>query len=448
MSKIHFIAIGGAVMHNMALALHKTGHQISGSDDQIYEPARSRLKQAGILPEEEGWFPEKISSELDFVILGMHAKKDNPELLHCIESGIKVYSFPEFVALQFKSKLKIVIAGSHGKTTTTSILMHIYKNLNYKFDYLVGAQLEGFENMVAFTDSPITVIEGDEYLSSALDLRPKFLHYKAQIVVITGIAWDHYNVFPRFEEYVQAFDDLLISLDDHSKVIYFDEDNHLRKLINKHQSRLNCVPYKAIDYFVDGENYCDKQSGVTFKIFGKHNMENISAALKVLEGNNVDRDKAIKALSTFTGAAKRQEALRNSAGKKIYRDFAHAPSKLKATMQAFREKFRESKIAVFVELHTYSSLNKDFLPEYKDSLILADKAIVYYDQKAIDLKNLARIETQDICLAFNDNNLIVINSNLDLEARLLKEFSSYDIILFLGSGNFGGIELNEICKKF
>ena len=249
--------------------------------------------------------------------------------------------------------------------------------------------------MVAFTDSPIAVIEGDEYLSSALDLRPKFLHYKAQIVVITGIAWDHYNVFPRFEEYVQAFDDLLISLDDHSKVIYFDEDNHLRKLIN-----------------------------------------------------NVDRDKAIKALSTFTGAAKRQEALRNSAGKKIYRDFAHAPSKLKATMQAFREKFRESKIAVFVELHTYSSLNKDFLPEYKDSLILADKAIVYYDQKAIDLKNLARIETQDICLAFNDNNLIVINSNLDLEARLLKEFSSYDIILFLGSGNFGGIELNEISKKF
>ena len=230
MSKIHFIAIGGAVMHNMALALHKTGHQISGSDDQIYEPARSRLKQAGILPEEEGWFPEKISSELDFVILGMHAKKDNPELLHCIESGIKVYSFPEFVALQFKSKLKIVIAGSHGKTTTTSILMHIYKNLNYKFDYLVGAQLEGFENMVAFTDSPIAVIEGDEYLSSALDLRPKFLHYKAQIVVITGIAWDHYNVFPRFEEYVQAFDDLLISLDDHSKVIYFDEDNHLRNM--------------------------------------------------------------------------------------------------------------------------------------------------------------------------------------------------------------------------
>jgi UDP-N-acetylmuramate: L-alanyl-gamma-D-glutamyl-meso-diaminopimelate ligase len=448
MSKIHFIAIGGAVMHNMALALDKIGHQISGSDDQIYEPARSRLRQANILPSDEGWFPEKISNDVDFVILGMHAKKDNPELLHCLESKIKVYSFPEFVALQFRSKLKIVIAGSHGKTTTTSLLMHIYKNLNFEFDYLVGAQLEGFENMVSFTNAPIAIIEGDEYLSSALDLRPKFLHYQAQIVVITGIAWDHYNVFPSFQEYVQAFDDLLESLEENSKVIYFDEDIHLRKLINKHQSRLNCILYKAIDYFLSQENYVDRQSGVEFKIFGKHNMENISAALKVLELSDVDRDKAVRTLATFTGAAKRQESLRNSGGKKVYRDFAHAPSKLKATMQAFREKFKDAKIAVFVELHTYSSLNKDFLPEYKDSLILADKAIVYFDQKAIELKNLDKINTQDICLAFNNKNLIVINSNLDLEARLLTEFSSFDIILFLGSGNFGGLELNQISKKF
>ena len=448
MQRFHFIAIGGAVMHQLASHLKNQGNIVSGSDDAIYEPAYSNLKHLGLLPEQIGWFPDKITNDIDAIILGMHAKAENPELVKAQFLGLKIFSFPEFVYEQSKHKTRVAIAGSHGKTSITSMIMHLLHFNKKKFDYLVGAQLEGFENMVAFTDSPITVIEGDEYLSSALDLRPKFLHYKAQIVVITGIAWDHYNVFPSFEKYVQAFDDLLMSLDDHSKVIYFDEDNHLRKLINKHQSRLNCVPYKAIDYFVDGENYCDKQSGVTFKIFGKHNMENISAALKVLEGNNVDRDKAIKALSTFTGAAKRQEALRNSAGKKIYRDFAHAPSKLKATMQAFREKFRESKIAVFVELHTYSSLNKDFLPEYKDSLILADKAIVYYDQKAIDLKNLARIETQDICLAFNDNNLIVINSNLDLEAILLKEFSSYDIILFLGSGNFGGIELNEISKKF
>ena len=448
MSKIHLIAIGGAVMHNVALALHQNGHEVSGSDDQIYEPAYSRLLAKGILPSNEGWNPESIPKDVDFVILGMHAKKENPELLHCLSHGIKVYSFPEYVAESYKTKTKIVVAGSHGKTTTTSILMHIFRSLNQKFDYLVGAQLNGFDNMVSFSDAPLAVIEGDEYLSSAIDLKPKFLHYHPQMLILTGIAWDHYNVFPTYEKYVSAFDNLLDSLALGTKVFYYGRDKELVRLIEKYGNKLDAEPYFEIDYSVVNGDYIEKTTDTVLKLFGRHNMQNISASLDLIDAMNLNRVEAIKSLSSFVGAAKRQEELINSNGKKVFRDFAHAPSKLRATLDAFREKFPNENIGAFIELHTYSSLNKDFLPEYKDSLVNVSKAIVYYDQRAIEVKKLERIDHEDIQNAFGFTALTVCSDSTILTEVIQRKFSDCDVILFLGSGNFGGMDLSKLAAEF
>lgn len=447
MSKIHLIAIGGAVMHNVALALLENGHEVSGSDDQIYEPARSRLAAAGILPQQDGWFPDRIPLDVDFAILGMHAKADNPELQFLLEKKIKVYSFPEYVAMEMKDKQKVVIAGSHGKTTTTSIIMHILKNSQVDFDYLVGAQIDGFKNMVSFSNAPIAVIEGDEYLSSALDPRPKFLHYKPQIVIITGIAWDHYNVFPTIAHYTQAFASFLDTMDDGVRVFYDGGDEALCSLMKAYESRLHCVSYGACEYVVENENYYGGKNKTPLQIFGKHNMQNISAALHVVESLGVNPDHAMATLVSFRGAAKRQEEIYNPNGKKIYRDFAHAPSKVKATLEAFREKYPTKKIAAFLELHTYSSLNKDFLPEYHHSVDTLDELIVYYDQKALEIKRMPMIYDQDIKDAFGLATMHVCTEQNKVQDLIRDKFKDAEVILFLGSGNFGGINLAEFSME-
>ncbi len=447
--KIHLIAIGGSVMHNLALALHQAGYLISGSDDQIYEPAKSRLSSVGILPPREGWFPEKIDSSLDLVILGMHAKNDNPEIQKALELGIKLFSFPEYAYNQYKDKQRLVIAGSHGKTTTTSMLMHVLKSLGRKFDYLVGAQLEGFNEMVSFSDADLAIIEGDEYLSSCLDNQPKFLHYKPQIAIITGIAWDHYNVFPTYDSYKKAFSDFILSIPEGGHLIYFCKDNELSKLVMKFGTHLNCIPYseapyvqKEQDTFLIGEKACHK-----LNVFGKHNLQNIQSILLASQLLGIPEAISSEAIGNFNGASRRLELLEANENRWIYQDFAHAPSKVKATLEAIREKFKNNKVLVVLELHTYSSLNKDFIPQYLGSLDPVDFAIVYYDEKALEIKRMPELDPNFIRSAFGRTDIIVLKNSNSLKEQILDSSRLAEVILFLGSGNFGGLNIRSLAKE-
>ncbi|MBK9721439.1 MAG: peptidoglycan synthetase [Saprospiraceae bacterium] len=443
MSRIHLIAVGGSVMHNLALALSKQGHQISGSDDQIYEPAKSRLAAAGILPEIEGWDANRIDQKLDLVILGMHAKNDNPELLKALELGIRIQSFPEFVGEQFSNKTQIVVTGSHGKTTTTSMLMHVFQKLGISFDYLVGAQLDGFDTMVSFTNAPYAIIEGDEYLSSCLDARSKFMHYHPTINIITGVAWDHYNVFPTFQSYLNTFQNLVASLDVGSHVIYYEKDPLLNEIILHHADHLMSHPYtEANSQLIDGIVYLNiKDKTFPLKIFGKHNMQNLQAVLNTCSILNIPLNPVAEALSSFTGAAKRMELISENSNQVRYKDFAHAPSKVKATIEAVRERYPDKRILVILELHTYSSLNKEFLPQYKNTVDLADQVVVYFDQKALEIKRMNLLDPAFIKSAFGNDSIKVCENKSQLEELLNKYQSEFDLILFLGSGQFGGISL-------
>ncbi|MDQ3142579.1 MAG: Mur ligase family protein [Bacteroidota bacterium] len=448
MSDIHLIAIGGSVMHNLALALKKLGHRVTGSDDQIFEPARFRLFNQGLLPAEEGWFPERINKNVDFVILGMHAKADNPELLRALELQIPVYSFPQFIAEQYRDKKKVVIAGSHGKTTTTAMLMHVLKELGQQFDYLVGAQLEGFDEMVSISDAPLAIIEGDEYLSSSIDLRPKFMHYNPDICVITGLAWDHYNVFPDYDRYVKAFSDLMTSMDTDSSLIYYADDLDLKETVMEFGDHLQKIKYKEADHVIENnDTYLVYQQHKTpLLIFGNHNLQNIQAVVEVCKLLDFPIEKCYAALSTFKGAAKRLELLESHHGKFVYLDFAHAPSKVRATVQAVRQKFKDKKILVVQELHTYSSLNKEFLPKYEGTLDGSDVAIIYFDKMALEIKRLPQLVPEDIIQAFNNKNIQVVNNREELKRTILGYQNDVEVFLFLGSGNFGGLDLKELTN--
>ncbi|MFT4734801.1 MAG: UDP-N-acetylmuramate: L-alanyl-gamma-D-glutamyl-meso-diaminopimelate ligase, partial [Arcticibacterium sp.] len=359
--RIHFIAVGGAIMHNLALALHKKGYRVTGSDDEIYDPAKGRLAKAGILPGKMGWDDTNITSDLDAVILGMHAKKDNPELKKAQELGIKVYSFPEYVFEQSKQKQRIVIAGSHGKTSITSIILHVLKYYNRNFDYLVGAQIEGFDLMVKLTDdAPIIILEGDEYLSSALEMKPKFLFYHPHITLISGVAWDHFNVFPKFDDYVKAFDQLAAGMSKAGSLIYDETDDIANIIGNQPKEDVNKLPYKAHPYEVkNGKTWLKTDNGaIPIKIFGEHNMKNLQGAKLILEKLAITEDMFYEAIQSFSGAAKRLEKLGENKNTLIYRDFAHAPSKVGATTAATKELFPDRNLVACYELHTYSSLSK------------------------------------------------------------------------------------------
>ncbi len=444
--KIHLIAIGGSIMHNLALALHNQGFEVTGSDDQIFEPARSRLLEAGICPQEEGWFAEKINNSLNTVILGMHAKKDNPELQKAIELNLPIYSFPEFIAQQYDKAIKIVVAGSHGKTTTTSMIMHVFKKLTMSFDYLVGAQLAGFKEMVSLTQAPYAVIEGDEYLSSCIDSRPKFLHYRPNYAIITGIAWDHYNVFPTYSSYVQSFIDLIQSMPIGATLIYYQGDPDLVNIVNQFGGKLKCIPYHEAEYTIREEKTFLMEASGCFElsVFGKHNLQNMNAVLKLCNELNLPTEKVCEALTDFSGAAKRLELIHQSEKFKVYIDFAHAPSKVKATLEAVRETYPNHNIVCFLELHTYSSLNPEFIPQYKGSLDCCDEAIVFYDEHALKIKGLQKMEDNQIKNSFCREDIKVISDKDLLNQTIIKAKDHSDIILFLGSGNWGGINPKEL----
>jgi UDP-N-acetylmuramate: L-alanyl-gamma-D-glutamyl-meso-diaminopimelate ligase len=444
--RIHLIAIGGAVMHNLAMALHNKGFRVTGSDDEVFEPSRSRLAAYGLLPETTGWNPARITPELDGVILGMHAKKDNPELLRAQELNIKIWSFPEYIYEQSKDKKRVVIGGSHGKTTVTSMIMHVLHYNHFDFDYMVGSQLEGFETMVKLTsDAPVIILEGDEYLSSPIDPRPKFLLYHPHIAVLTGIAWDHMNVFPTFENYLEQFRVFAEEIREDGVLFWYEEDRHLQEMTG----RLKCrtLPYAAHPYtHADGKNHLAGPGlQVEVPVFGNHNMQNIQAALEVCRELGLPDAQFYEAISSFRGAARRQELLTESDQVKVFLDFAHAPSKVKATLNSFREQWPEKRIFAFLEIHTFSSLNRDFLPQYRESLGKADAAYVFYDPHVVEIKNLPPLDRKFVGDCFGTSNIKVLDEKGQLEAAALQYGEG--IYLFMSSGSFSGMDLKALAAE-
>lgn len=449
--KVHFIAIGGSVMHNLAIALHHQGYQITGSDDEIYDPARTRLQNLGLLPTEMGWFPEKIHSELDAIILGMHARKDNPELARAQELGLPIYSYPEYIYRKSLNKQRVVIAGSHGKTTITSMILHALRVNNRQFDYLVGAQLEGFDTMVKLSDNaPLIVVEGDEYPASPTDLSPKFLHYHPHVALISGIAWDHFNVFPTWESYVKQFEKLADSLPK-SGILIFDETDDMLDVIGKNErTDVRPVPYEVHPHkIVNGQTFLTTQAygDVPLLIFGEHNMKNISGALAVCEEIGLTQDQFYRAIQTFKGAANRMETLAKSADTSVFKDFAHAPSKVEATTKAAKSQFPKRKLVACVELHTFSSLNKNFLGQYAHKLDTADVAIVYYNPHTLAHKRLEPIEPDDVKKAFHRESLHVFTDQEALLKFLLSQKWENKNLLMMSSGTFGGLDLKGLATK-
>ncbi|MFN3528464.1 MAG: UDP-N-acetylmuramate--L-alanine ligase [Bacteroidia bacterium] len=446
---IHLIAIGGAVMHNLALELQAQGHRVSGSDDILQEPSRARLSAAGLLPDAAGWFPEKIHSGLDAVILGMHARSDNPELLHAQQLGLKVYSFPEFVYQHAQDKKRLVVAGSHGKTTITAMVMHVLKFHKRDFDYLVGSQLAGFERMVRLSDSaPVMVIEGDEYLTSPLDLRPKFLHYQPQVALISGVAWDHINVFPTYEAYLNQFRQLCEQMLPGAVLGYYEGDEELAKLVQPFADKLQLKAYRAADYVLeDGYLFLKTSLGkIPLQVFGKHNIENIAAARLLTAEAGISKEDFYQAIASFPGTARRLERIFDKEGYTVFRDFAHAPSKVKATVAAVREMFPDRSLTAILELHTFSSLKRDFLPQYHHSLAGADHALVYYDPEVVHSKRLEAFEPEEVLRAFAKPNLQVFTDKQAFHAAL-HHLPKHGVQLLMSSGTFGELHLDTFLNR-
>ncbi len=441
--KVHFIAVGGAAMHNLALALHYNGAEVTGSDDEINEPSRSRLDSVGLLPDKMGWYPEKLSGNIDAIILGMHAKADNPELIEAQKLGIPVYSYPEYIYEQSKTKKRIVIGGSHGKTTITAMILHVLKAMEFDFDYMVGSQLDGFDTMVRLSNAPIIVLEGDEYLSSPIDRRPKFHLYKANIALLSGIAWDHINVFPTFEQYVDQFKIFIETIDPHGSLIYYEPDPVLKSIAESSKATMHMQPYKVPDHvIVNGVTSVifDKMD-YPLNIFGKHNLANLEGARLICEHLGIERKGFLEQIKSFKGAARRMELLYNQNNYRIYRDFAHAPSKLKATLSALKEQFPDIPVTACMELHTFSSLNKEFLKQYKDSMKDADRAIVYFDPHTLSGKKMDILESEEIKKGFNRPDLVVITDKNELQRFIKNVHGNNAVLSMMSSGTFSGINI-------
>ena len=447
--KVHFIAIGGSAMHNLAISLCKKEYYVSGSDDEIFEPSRNRLEKYKILPEKFGWFPDKITPKLDAIILGMHARNDNPELIRARELNLKIYSYPEYLYEQTKNKTRVVIGGSHGKTTITSMIMHVLKYHNMAFDYMVGAQIEGFETMVSLSDeTPIAIFEGDEYLSSPIDRRPKFHLYNPNIAVISGIAWDHINVFPTFENYKKQFSIFIDKIEEKGSLFYCNLDPVLNDVVSNSDNNIKIYGYGIHPYVSkNGITYLlYNDTEIPLKVFGEHNLQNINAAKLVCNQLDITDAKFYEAITLFKGAANRLEILAENNSTKIFKDFAHSPSKLMATVNAVKDQYSQQLCAI-MELHTFSSLNAEFLDEYKDSMNKADIAIVYFNPKVIEHKQLQAISKEQVKKAF-DNELIKVFTD---QKKLIAFIEQIDLsnknLLLMSSGNFSGIDLKKFAQK-
>ena len=445
--RTHFIAIGGAAMHNLALALHEKGYQVTGSDDAIFEPSKSRLDKKGLLPQEMGWFPEKITADIEAVILGMHAKADNPELLKAQELGLKIYSYPEFLYEQSKNKTRVVIGGSHGKTTITSMILHVMHYHNIEVDYMVGAQLEGFDTMVHLThENDFIVLEGDEYLSSPIDRRPKFHLYQPNIALLSGIAWDHINVFPTFENYVEQFEIFVNQITKGGILVYNEEDATVKKVAEESTNTIRRIPYQTPSYSVkDGITLLDTPEGpMPIEVFGAHNLNNLAGAKWICQNMGVDEADFYEAIASFKGASKRLEKIAEGKGKVAYKDFAHSPSKVAATTKAVKAQYPDRKLVACLELHTYSSLNAEFLKEYEGALNAADVAVVFYSPDAVKIKQLEEVTYEQIAQSFKRNDLIIYTNPADFKDFLFSYDLNNTALLLMSSGNYGGLNFDEV----
>lgn len=445
MKKVHIISIGGAVMHNIAIQLSRKGYEVTGSDDILFNPSLSRLKKAGLLPKQTGWFAENITPDLDFVIAGMHAKKDNPELKKAQELGLEIYSFPSFIRIQAEKQTRIVVSGSHGKTTTTSMIVHLMTALGVRTDHLIGATMEGLEDIVTFDDCPYYIIEGDEYPSSAIDPRPKFLHYDPDYLIITGIAWDHMNVFPTYESYFNSFVSLLDIIRPECTVIYNARDKEVVRLMEQFDLPYT-IPYHLLEHKVENGIFVVEED-YPLRIIGRHNIENLTAAVTLCELIGLDHDEVLTAAETYSGAAKRLELILESDRGSAYLDFAHAPSKVRASVHAVHEMNPERPLIAVLELHTFSSLNEEFLPEYRHSLDKADQAIVMFDSKIMANKNMPPLDDEVIYLAFGRTDIHIVRSGEELEDVLSQTItrmkSPVSNVLLMSSGSFGGSDLKK-----
>ena len=448
--KIHFIAVGGSAMHNLAIALHLKGYLVTGSDDNIFEPSKSRLDKYGLLPEKFGWFPSKISSDLDFVILGMHAKADNPELLESKIKNIKILSYPEFIYEMSKDKTRVVIGGSHGKTSITAMILHVLNSNNKDVDYMVGAQLEGFETMVHLTDqNDFILLEGDEYLSSPIDRRPKFHLYQPNIALLSGISWDHINVFPTSENYINQFEMFLDTIVQGGVLVYNKLDKEVEKITLRCEKSIRKLEYSMPEHFIkDGKTFLITDEGdIPLNIFGDHNLSNLAGAKLICQLMGVHDEEFYSSIISFKGADKRLETILEMKDRLVFKDFAHSPSKVEATTKALKKQFQERKLIALLELHTFSSLNENFINQYRDTLKSADLAILYYDPNAVLKKGLSEINHQEIINAFNDKNLKVFSDNIKLEEFLLNQSFANSNLLFMSSGNYASIDLAFLINQ-
>jgi len=443
---IHFIAIGGSAMHNLAIALNRKGYKVTGSDDEILDPSRTRLEKEGILPDEMGWFPNKITEGMDGIILGMHAREDNPELLQAKKLNVPIYSYPEYLYEASKDKIRVVIGGSHGKTTITSMILHAAKKLDFPLDFMVGAQLEGYDCMVQITEeAKFILLEGDEYLSSPIDRRPKFHLYKPHIALISGIAWDHINVFPTFENYVEQFDIFIKQIEPNGVLVYNEEDPVLQSLAVSILQTGSSVAYQIPEYEVNAEGTLLKYDSKEYPllVFGEHNLQNLMGAMFVAEAMGINAHNFLQAMSDFTGAGKRLQKVVDVPPFKMFKDFAHSPSKLKATTAAVKNQFKSFKLVACMELHTFSSLKKEFLPQYLDTMKTADTALVYFNPKVVAHKKLESITKEMVYKGFG-GNVVVVNDTQSVLDFIHKEVGQQSVLLMMSSGNFDGINFDEL----
>jgi len=453
---IHFISIGGSVMHNLAIALQQQGHTITGSDDELYEPSRTRLQQHGLLPATMGWFSEKIHLDIQVVILGMHARKDNPELIRAQALGLPVYSYPDYIYQQSQQKQRVVIAGSHGKTTITSMILHVLKHHNRRFDYVVGAQVDGFETTVQLTPdhdglaAPVIIIEGDEYASSPIDPRAKFLLYQPHMALISGIAWDHVNIYPTWDEYVDQFESLAEAMPKAGILTFDDSDDMLDVIGQKERDDITKIPYQAHpSEIVDGQTYLltKQKARIPIRLFGEHNMKNIAGAMTICDRIGLTEDQFYAAIPTFKGVAGRLEKVTENGNRILLRDFAQAPFQVEATTEAVKRQYPNRKLLAVVELHTLSSLNKTFLEQYRGSLDAADAAVVYFNEHTLAAKQLEPISPDDVITAFGRSNMPILTNTADLQAYLIQQRETAEIFLFMSSGTFGGLNLAIIANE-
>jgi UDP-N-acetylmuramate: L-alanyl-gamma-D-glutamyl-meso-diaminopimelate ligase len=447
--KVHFIAIGGSAMHNLAIALNRKGIEVSGSDDEIFEPSRTRLEKEGILPAQLGWNPSRITTDLDAVILGMHAREDNPELLRAKELQIPIYSYPEYLYEQSKDKIRIVIGGSHGKTTITSMLLHAINKLGLNVDYMVGAQLEGYDCMVKLTpDAKYMILEGDEYLSSPIDRRPKFHLYRPDVALISGIAWDHINVFPTFENYVKQFEIFCDLIEPNGTFIYNSEDPEVRKLGEQSRKERKAIAYQTPTFEPTESGTLLQWEGEKYPllIFGPHNLQNLMGAMNLAASIGITNSDFLLAMADFTGAGKRLQKVIERPDFVLFKDFAHSPSKLKATTAAVKHQYPHRKVVACMELHTFSSLKKEFLPHYENAMIAADEALVYFNPEVVHHKKLEPISIQQVSDGFG-GGVDVKNKTADVLSFIRSQKWNNAVLLMMSSGNFDGIDYDQLGEE-